>query len=214
MHASMMILWLQPRASAKTYDAGMAFQRAQTSLTTRQNPLLYVPKPSRAFSYGITLRLCALFRCDNAMLQVVFFDLGQSACSASAVQFTKSKLKVRGVCVLRVPGLSCDCVCAMLSRVQVVGTAFNRNLGGRNFDDLLVKKLVEVRFASCACPSLAFVLNALSLTDVCVELIVFCRNSRSSARLTAPPRRRQCSACARLPPRPGRSSAVSSAVTV
>ena len=28
---------------------------------------------------------------------------------------------------------------------QVIGTAFNRNLGGRNFDDLLVKKLVEVR---------------------------------------------------------------------
>ena len=61
LHASMMILWLQPRASAKTYDAGMACQRAQTSLTTRQNPLLYVPKPSRAFSYGITLRLRALF---------------------------------------------------------------------------------------------------------------------------------------------------------
>ena len=36
----------------------------------------------------------------------------------------------------------------MLSSVQVVGTAFNRNLGGRNFDDLLVKKLVEVRAAA------------------------------------------------------------------
>ncbi len=55
---------------------------------------------------------------------VVFFDLGQSACTASAVQFNKSKLKV-------------------------IGTAFNRNLGGRNFDDLLVKKLVEVPFGCC-----------------------------------------------------------------
>ena len=106
LHSSMMILWLQPRASAKTNDAGMACQRAQTSLTTRQNPLLYVPNHSRAFSCGVTLRLRAIFRCDNAMLQVVFFDLGQSACSASAVQFTKSKLKVRGVCVLPCPGLS------------------------------------------------------------------------------------------------------------
>jgi hypothetical protein len=101
-----MILWLQPRGSTKTYDAGMACQRAQTSLTTRQNPLLYVPNHFRAFCFGVTLRLRARFCCDNAMLQVVFFDLGQSACSASAVQFNKSKLKVRGVCVLRVPGFS------------------------------------------------------------------------------------------------------------
>ncbi len=113
------------------------------------------------------------------------------------------------MCCVCLGQVDCDCVCAMLSRVQVVGTAFNRNLGGRNFDDLLVKKLVEVRFASCACPSLAFVLN--SLTGVCVELIVLCRNSRSSSRLTVPPRRRRCSASARLPPRPGRASAVSSA---
>ena len=70
-----------------------------------------------ALAYG--LPKSSEFPDDSAKpTTVVIFDLGQSATSASAVQFTKSKLKV-------------------------VGTAFNRNLGGRNFDDLLVKKLVE-----------------------------------------------------------------------
>lgn len=82
----------------RSRDAGMACRRAQTSPRTPQTPLLYVSKHSRAFSRGITVLLRALFRYDNAMLQVVFFDLGQSACSASAVQFNKSKLKVSGVC--------------------------------------------------------------------------------------------------------------------
>jgi hypothetical protein len=54
----------------------------------------------------------------------------------------------------------------MLSSVQVVGTAFNRNLGGRNFDDLLVKKLVEVRVASLSCSSSAFVLNSLLFAGI------------------------------------------------
>ncbi len=70
-----------------------------------------------ALAYG--LPKASDFPDDSAKpTTVVFFDLGQSACTASAVQFNKSKLKV-------------------------IGTAFNRNLGGRNFDDLLVKKLVE-----------------------------------------------------------------------
>lgn len=45
---------------------------------------------------------------------VVFFDLGQSSCQVSIVSFVKGKLIVKG-------------------------TAFDRNLGGRDFDELLVE---------------------------------------------------------------------------
>jgi molecular chaperone DnaK (HSP70) len=62
----------------------------------------------------------------------------------------------------------------MLSGVQVVGTAFNRNLGGRNFDDLLVKKLVEVRVASLSCSSSASVSNSLCLQEFKVKFKIDC----------------------------------------
>ena len=70
-----------------------------------------------ALAYG--LPKSSEFPDDSAKpTTVVILDIGQSATSASAIQFTNSRFKV-------------------------VDTAFNRNLGDRNFDDLLVKKLVE-----------------------------------------------------------------------
>ena len=62
----------------------------------------------------------------------------------------------------------------MLSGVQVVGTAFNRNLGGRNFDDLLVKKLVEVRATSLSCSSSVLLLNSLFLQEFKVKFKIDC----------------------------------------